>query len=115
MAFGLPVLLLTHRGARTGAVRETPLGFFDGGGGAVVLVASQGGMPKHPAWYFNVRAHPEVEVLIAGKRHELRAREAEGEERERLWRAVVEIAPNYGDYQRNAADRRIPVMVLEPR
>jgi F420H(2)-dependent quinone reductase len=114
-AFGLPVLLLTHRGAKSGTVRQTPLGYFDGEDGALVVIASQGGLPKHPAWYFNLRANPDVDVTLGGRRSALRAREAEGEERERLWRSVVEIAPNYGDYQVHAGDRRIPVMVLESR
>jgi deazaflavin-dependent oxidoreductase (nitroreductase family) len=114
-AFGLPVLLLTHTGAKSGTVRETPLGYFDGGDGALVVLASQGGLPKHPAWYFNLLAHPDTEVLLGGKRRPVRARESEGEERQRLWRSVIEMAPNYGDYQAHAGERRIPVMVLEAR
>jgi F420H(2)-dependent quinone reductase len=112
-ALGLPVLLLTHRGAKTGAIRETPLAYF-ADGAAILLIGSQGGMPTHPAWYFNLRANPDVEVTIRGRCRAMRAREAQGEERERLWRGVVELAPNYGDYAHRAAPRRIPVMVLEP-
>jgi F420H(2)-dependent quinone reductase len=115
MAFGLPVLLLTHQGARTGTMRETPLAYFDAEGGAIMLIGSQGGMPKHPAWYFNLRANPDVEVTIRGRRRTMQAREAQGEERDRLWRRVVALAPNYGDYEHHAAPRRIPVMVLGPR
>jgi F420H(2)-dependent quinone reductase len=112
-ALGLPVLLLTHRGAKTGAIRKTPLAYF-ADGAAILLIGSQGGMPTHPAWYFNLRANPDVEVTIRGRCRGMRAREAQGEERERLWRGVVELAPNYGDYAHRAAPRRIPVMVLEP-
>jgi deazaflavin-dependent oxidoreductase (nitroreductase family) len=77
-----------------------------------VIVASQGGAPKHPGWYRNLSQDPEVGVQILGERFSARARTAEGEERERLWRMMNEIWPHYDEYAERT-DRLIPVVVLE--
>lgn len=113
MSLGMPSLLLRHRGAKSGIERTTPLLYFTKGDD-VVLVASNGGAPKHPAWYHNVRAHPEVSLSNGGAWRRYAAREAEGDERERLWRDACRLYPGYARYQERAGDRRIPVMVFSP-
>jgi deazaflavin-dependent oxidoreductase (nitroreductase family) len=112
---GVPTVLLTHTGARSGNKRTTPLVYFTDGGN-VILIASQTGKPRHPSWYHNLRAHPSVEFWARGRGGTYRAREAQGEERERLWKLAAQLYPGYDDYQRraDAAGRRIPVIVCEP-
>jgi deazaflavin-dependent oxidoreductase (nitroreductase family) len=113
LAVGRPVLLLTHTGARSGERRETPL-LFTADGDRIVLVASKAGAARHPAWYHNLRANPRAEVLAPGGRSgTYLAREAEGEERDRLWAAVNDLYAGYDVYQGRAGARRIPVVVLE--
>jgi deazaflavin-dependent oxidoreductase (nitroreductase family) len=113
---GTPTILLSHIGAKSGRVRTTPLVYFTDSGN-VILIASQTGKPKHPSWFHNLRANPEVELWSGGRGGTYRAREAEGEERERLWKLATQLYPGYDDYQRRAdvAGRRIPVVVCEPR
>ena len=113
LAVGEPVLLLTTRGARTGARRSTPL-LYGTDGDRLVLVASKAGSPQHPAWYRNLKANPQVEVIASGRSGRYRAREAEAEERERLWAQAVEQYSGYDVYQGRTGGRRIPVVVLEP-
>jgi deazaflavin-dependent oxidoreductase (nitroreductase family) len=111
---GVPTILLTQTGAKSGKRRTTPLVYFTDGGD-VILIASQTGKPRHPSWYHNLRAHPEVELWAGGRGGAYRAREAEGAERERLWKLAAQLYPGYDDYQRraDAAGRRIPVIVCE--
>jgi deazaflavin-dependent oxidoreductase (nitroreductase family) len=78
-----------------------------------VVIASKGGMPNHPLWYLNLEAEPQCEVQVGAKHLKARARVAEGEERERLWKQLAEVYPPYLDYQK-ATERRIPVVVLDP-
>jgi deazaflavin-dependent oxidoreductase (nitroreductase family) len=106
--------MLEVKGARTGIVRQTPL-VYTRDGENVLLVASRGGDVKHPAWYRNLVASPEVEFSIDGRRRSYRARTAGGDERPRLWRLVNRTYAGYAAYQRRAGDRVIPVVVLEPR
>lgn len=108
------VCLLHTTGARSGEPRVTPL-LYTPRGDDLVLVASKAGAEHHPAWYHNLRAHPGVEVEIDGERRPVRAREAEGAEREQLWHLVNDNYAGYAVYQRRAGARRIPVIVLEPR
>jgi deazaflavin-dependent oxidoreductase (nitroreductase family) len=112
---GAPTVLLGHTGAKSGKERTTPLVYFSDGPN-VILIASQTGKPKHPAWFHNVKANPEVELWAGGRGGPYRAREAEGPERERLWKAATTLYPGYDDYQQRAgaAGRRIPVVVCEP-
>jgi deazaflavin-dependent oxidoreductase (nitroreductase family) len=112
---GVPTVLLTHTGAKSGKKRTTPLVYFTDGGN-VILIASQTGKPRHPGWYHNLKAHPEVEFWARGRGGVYRAHEAEGAERERLWKLATQLYPGYDDYQRraDAAGRRIPVIVCEP-
>jgi deazaflavin-dependent oxidoreductase (nitroreductase family) len=116
MPSGAPTVLLTHTGAKSGRERITPLLYFTDNGN-VVLIASQTGKAKHPAWFHNITANPDVELWSGGRGGTYRARQAEGEERDRLWRQATQLYPGYDEYQRraDAAGRRIPVVVCEPR
>ncbi len=110
---GLPVIVVTHVGNKTGAVRKTPLMRVADGDG-YVLVGSQGGAPKNPVWVYNLRANPAVTIRDATSVQEMRAREVEDDlERARLWALAVAAYPPYADYQNKTA-RRIPVFRAEP-
>ena len=113
ISFTAPTMLLTHTGAKSGKRRTTPLLYFTEGD-KVVLIASKGGAPENPAWYHNVKAHPEVEASSDSRPQRYVAREAEGDERERLWKLATKFYSGYEDYQARATRRRIPVIVLEP-
>jgi deazaflavin-dependent oxidoreductase (nitroreductase family) len=108
---GLPVVVLTTVGARTGKLRKTPLMRVEHDG-TYAVVASRGGAPKHPVWYHNLKAHSEVELQDGPVKQDLRAREVTGEERAIWWARAVEAFPDYADYQ-TKTDRQIPVFVLE--
>lgn len=108
---GAPILILTTTGRKSGKPHLRPL-IFGEDDGRYVVVASQGGAPTHPDWYLNLSANPDVHVQIKADRFAARARTAEGEERERLWRLMNEIWPPYDEYQEKT-ERRIPVVVLE--
>jgi deazaflavin-dependent oxidoreductase (nitroreductase family) len=110
---GAPVLLLTTTGARTGQRRTAPLLYLRDGD-RLVVVASKGGMSKHPLWYRNLLAHPEVEVEVGRERRTMVARTAGPEERAALWPRLVAMYRAYADYQARTP-REIPVVVLEPR
>lgn len=107
-----PILLLTTRGRKSGKRRTTPLLYVEDGE-RLVIVASQGGAPTHPAWFLNLRADPNVTVELGRERRTLRAREAGDEERERYWPRVVAMYAGYARYQERTS-RRIPLVVLEP-
>ena len=111
---GLPVILVTNRGRKTGAIRKTPLmRVVDGNN--YILVASQGGAPTHPVWYYNLKADPDVEIRDKTAVYAMRVREvADPVERERLWQLAVEAFPPYQEYQ-NKTDRLIPVFLAEPK
>jgi len=113
---GAPTVLLTHTGAKSGKQRTTPLLYFTDGPN-VVLIASQTGKPKHPGWFHNLRANPDAELWAGGRGGAYSAREANGEERDRLWRLATRLYPGFDDYQQraDASGRRIPVVVCEPR
>ena len=112
---GRRVCLITMTGAKSGRRRTIPLMYVPWGKedeGAVV-VASLGGAPKHPVWYYNLVANPDIEVQIGSRTRKLRARQVEGEERAAVWPICVEHYPPYEDYQERT-DREIPVFVCEP-
>jgi deazaflavin-dependent oxidoreductase (nitroreductase family) len=111
---GQPIVLLHARGARSGIERTTPL-LATKTGERILVVASKAGAIKHPAWYHNVRANPDVEVTVDGRRQPVRARIAQGDERARLWDIACDNYSGYATYQRRAGSRQIPVVVLEPR
>jgi deazaflavin-dependent oxidoreductase (nitroreductase family) len=111
--FGRPVGLLETVGARSGEIRRTPLLFLRDGD-RVVLIASKGGSPKHPAWYWNLLRNPRVRFLgPGGTTGEYTARVAEGEERTRLWDEAVDLYDGYSTYAGRTGGRAIPVVVLE--
>ncbi|MFC8225264.1 nitroreductase family deazaflavin-dependent oxidoreductase [Streptomyces sp. NPDC057287] len=109
---GMPVILLTTRGARSGKLRKTPLMRVEHGGD-YAAVASLGGAPKHPVWYYNVQADPEVELRDGTVQQDMVAREVTGEEKALWWDRAVKAFPDYADYQ-TKTDREIPVFVLTP-
>ena len=110
---GQPICLLETVGAKSGQVRKTPLLFIPDGK-RVVLIGSKAGAPRHPGWVHNMRANPRVKVLAPRRTGEYVAREAEGEERQRLWEKAVDFYAGYETYQGRTGGRRIPVVVLEP-
>jgi deazaflavin-dependent oxidoreductase (nitroreductase family) len=108
---GLPVVIITNRGVRSGKTRKTPLMRVEHEG-RYGAVASQGGAPTHPAWYYNFRAHPEVTLQDGTQKWRMVAREVTGAERDEWWERAVAAYPPYADYQRKTT-RTIPVFVLE--
>jgi deazaflavin-dependent oxidoreductase (nitroreductase family) len=108
-----PVLLLHHVGAKSGQERVAPLLYLPDGDD-VVIVASYGGAPKNPAWFHNLKAHPDTVVELGREKRPVRAEVATGAERERLWAAVVELYPAYATYQ-SRTERQIPLVVLRRR
>ncbi|MEA2422540.1 MAG: hypothetical protein QOF55_1639 [Thermoleophilaceae bacterium] len=108
-----PMLLLDHVGAKSGTKRTSPLAYV-ADGDDLVLVASKGGHPKHPAWYHNLRANPDTTIQVGSKRRAVRARVASDEDHERLWPKAVEAYGGYSGYQERAG-RKIPLVILEPR
>jgi deazaflavin-dependent oxidoreductase (nitroreductase family) len=113
---GVPgtMLLLDHVGAKSGTKRTSPLLYIEDGDD-VVIVASKGGFPKHPAWFHNLVANPDTTVQIGGERRPVHARVATPEERERLWPMAVKAYRGYEDYQTRSKGREIPLVILEPR
>lgn len=110
---GLPVIIVTHRGNKTGAVRKTPLMRIKDGAN-YILVGSVGGAPAHPVWVYNLRANPDVEIRDLTTVQPMRVREVESEpERARLWQVAVAAFPPYAEYQQRTT-RRIPVFLAEP-
>ena len=111
---GLPVVMLTTTGARSGAARTVPvLGLPTADG--LVVIASCFGQARHPAWHHNLRANPDAIVAVAADERAVRAVEAHGERRARIWREALAIYPGWSQYERRAAHREIAVYVLEPR
>lgn len=108
----IPVLLLHHVGARSGQPRVTPLVYFTDGD-EVILMASNYGGRKHPAWFHNLKANPEVTLEARGRRGRYRARVTDGEERDRLWQAAKRHTRAYANYE-TKTDREIPVVALTP-
>jgi F420H(2)-dependent quinone reductase len=109
---GLPVVIVTNRGAKSGKVHKTPVMRVEHGG-RYAMVASKGGAPDHPLWYFNVRANPLVEVQDGPHKQDMVAREISGDERAQWWERAVAAYPPYAEYQQKTT-RQIPVFVLEP-
>jgi deazaflavin-dependent oxidoreductase (nitroreductase family) len=109
---GLPVIVMTNLGARSGKLRKTPLMRVEHEG-RYAVVASQGGAPRHPVWYFNLKSDPRVELQDGPVKQDMRAREVTGAEKAEWWQRAVAAYPPYADYQKKT-DREIPVFVLEP-
>ena len=107
------VVVLTHVGRKSGTERHTPLVYFTHGDD-VILIASKGGAPQHPAWLHNIRANPVVELYVGRAGGAYRAREAEGAEREQLWSLATQLNGGYDGYRVRAGARQIPVVVCSP-
>jgi deazaflavin-dependent oxidoreductase (nitroreductase family) len=110
---GVPCVVLTTTGRKTGKTRKAPVVRVNDGTNYVVI-ASMGGQPTHPVWYLNLVANPDVTLQDKADVLELRARTAEGDERDRLWKVATATYPDYDEYQADC-ERQIPVVVLEPR
>lgn len=110
---GMPVVILTSTGAKTGKIRKTPLMRVEHDG-RYAVVASLGGAPKHPVWYFNLLADPQVALQDGPEKWDMTAREVTGAERDEWWDRAVDAYPDYADYALKT-ERTIPVLVLEPR
>ena len=109
---GVPTLLLTTTGRRSGELRTSAL-IFGRDGDDYLVVASMGGAPSHPAWYLNLSANPAAEIQVRGDRIKVVTRTASDGEKPRLWQIVTDVWPNYDVYQ-TRTDRAIPVVVLSP-
>jgi proline iminopeptidase len=108
----VPSLLLITTGRKSGEKYIFPL-YYGQEGDGYIIVASKGGAPEHPGWYRNLLANPEAEIQVGTRRIKVRARTAQGEERQRLWQKALQFWPPYADYQKKT-EREIPVVVLEP-
>ena len=109
---GVPTLLLSVKGRKSGLWRRTAL-IYGRDGANYIVVASKGGSPTHPIWYLNLLANPDAEIQVGAQTFRVRAHVAEGEERAKLWQTMSAIWPDYNNYQKKT-DRQIPVVVLEP-
>jgi deazaflavin-dependent oxidoreductase (nitroreductase family) len=109
---GLPVVIITNRGARSGKIRKTPVMRVEHDG-SYAAIASQGGAPTHPRWYYNLRADPFVELQDGSRVQDMIAREVTGDERAQWWERAVAAYSPYAEYQQRTT-RQIPVFVLEP-
>jgi deazaflavin-dependent oxidoreductase (nitroreductase family) len=107
------LILVHHRGRKTGIERVTPLAYLDLGGSWAIF-ASRAGTEVDPDWYLNLVAHPRTTVEVGAETLEVTARTAEGAERERIWAAQKEAVPHFAEYEIQAAPRQIPVVILEP-
>ena len=110
---GAPMILVHHRGARSGDERVNPL-VYQPLGDSYAIFASAAGAPRHPDWYHNLVAHPETTAEVGERTVPVRARTAEGEERDRIWETQKAASPGFADYETKAAPRVIPVVVLDP-
>jgi deazaflavin-dependent oxidoreductase (nitroreductase family) len=111
---GATIITLTTIGAKSGQSRTVPLMALEDGD-RFILIASNFGQSKHPAWYYNLRAHPEATVTLRGETREYVAKEATPDERERYWAQALSIYPGYATYQARAGERQIPILILQPK
>jgi deazaflavin-dependent oxidoreductase (nitroreductase family) len=110
---GAPLLLLHHAGAKTGTERVNPL-VYQQVGGSYAVFASAGGQPRDPQWFRNLVAHPDVTIEVGTSSVKARARVADTAERAAIWATQKERMPNFADYEKTAAPREIPVILLDP-
>jgi deazaflavin-dependent oxidoreductase (nitroreductase family) len=112
---GMNALVLTTVGAKSGVVRQSPVGWFAGKDGSWLIVASAAGAPRNPAWYYNLAAHPDdVQVEVAGRKVAVVAVQLGGAEREQAWRQITAAAPRFAEYQEKT-DRQLPIIRLVPQ
>ncbi len=109
----MPLLLLHHVGAKSGAERVTPLAYLEDGGRYAVF-ASKAGAPDHPAWFHNLMAHPDTRIEVGGETIDVVASEAQGEERDRIYGEQAARVPQFGEYEQKTS-RKIPVVLLTPK
>jgi deazaflavin-dependent oxidoreductase (nitroreductase family) len=109
----LPVLLLTTIGRKSGQARTVPLGYLRDGS-TYVIIASYGGLPRHPAWFLNLQHHPEATIQVNKRQMQVKAETANPEKRQELWAHLLEVAPGYANYQKRTS-REIPAVILHPR
>jgi len=110
---GAPLLLLHHRGAKSGKEYVNPLMYQDLGGGSLAIFASKGGAPTNPDWFHNLRANPNTKIELGADTVDVVARVASNEDRDRIWEAQKRSYPNFAEYERSAGGRTIPVVVLD--
>jgi deazaflavin-dependent oxidoreductase (nitroreductase family) len=108
-----PLILVHHRGRKSGTERVNPLAYIDLGGSWAIF-ASKAGAQVNPDWYLNLLAHPRTTVEVGAETVEVTARTAEGPERDRIWEEQKKVAPRFAEYETKAAPRQIPVVILEP-
>jgi deazaflavin-dependent oxidoreductase (nitroreductase family) len=108
----MPVLLLTTTGRKSGKKRTVPLGFLRDGS-SYVIIASYGGQPRNPAWFFNLQSHPEATIEVKKRQVQVKAETANPEKRGELWTRLVEVAPGYAKYEKRTT-REIPIVILHP-
>lgn len=108
----LPVLLLTTTGRKSGKKRTVPVGFLRDGS-AYVIIASYGGLPRHPAWFLNLESEPSATIQVKKRQMQVKAETANPEKRRELWARLMEIAPGYANYEKRTS-REIPVVILHP-
>jgi deazaflavin-dependent oxidoreductase (nitroreductase family) len=111
---GAPMVLLHHRGSKTGTERVNPLMYQDLGDGSIAIFASKGGAPTNPHWYYNLVAHPDTTIEIGTETRDVVARVAGDEDRQRIWTAQKQAYPNFAEYEKTSGGRTIPVVVLDP-
>lgn len=109
---GFPICIVTMVGRKSGQAREVALIHLPMGDNKL-LVASQGGMDKHPVWYHNIKANPDIDIMVSGVKHAYRARQVEADEKQQLWPHLLSLYPDFDEYQART-DRDIPVFVCEP-
>lgn len=109
---GYPICMITMRGAKSGKIRRIPLIHLPHGDNKL-MVASSGGMPKNPVWYYNIKANPEIQIMVAGEEKTYRARQVSDKEKAELWPHLLSLYPDFDEYQART-DRNIPVFSCEP-
>jgi deazaflavin-dependent oxidoreductase (nitroreductase family) len=112
---GLPLVLVHHKGAKSGTERVNPLAYQRLDDDTVAIFASKGGAPTNPDWYHNLVANPDTRIEIGDESYDVTARVADDEERERIWEAQKKAFPNFAEYETTTGGRKIPVVVLEKR
>ena len=109
----IPLLILHNTGAKSGEERLNPVAYRRDGD-SYVIFASKGGAPENPDWYYNLKAHPKASIEVGTETHDVVARVAEGDERDRIWERQKSEFPGFAEYEQKATNRTIPVVILEP-
>jgi deazaflavin-dependent oxidoreductase (nitroreductase family) len=110
---GAPMVLVHHKGAKSGTERVNPLMYQDLGDGSIAVFASKGGAPTNPDWYHNLVANPDTTVELGTEQYDVRARVADDDERRRIWDAQKDAFPQFAEYEKTSQGRTIPVVILE--